>query len=160
MTAKASRAALLIAEDDDEDFLLLKKALPGSPFVTMHRLRDGDELLDFLLARGGYRGSQALPSSFVVLLDLDMPRVDGRQVLRALRSRPELRRIPVVVLSGAATEADVDLVYELGANSFIRKPAGFQRFSQAMHRLQEYWFETVSLPSCEEQRPGAAGKGR
>ena len=141
---------LLIAEDDDDDFLLTQEALYESSLLnTVYRVKNGEELLDFLLHRGAYAGSGAVPRPALILLDLNMPKMDGREALVKIKAHPELRRIPVVVLTTSDAEEDIAKTYDLGVNSFIRKPVSFDAFVRAIRVLKEYWLEIVALPEGE-----------
>jgi len=147
-TEKRGGPMLIIAEDDDDDFLLTVAAMEEAGLsAEIIRTKDGEELLDFLHRRGRHKSRDPLPDAVLVLLDLNMPRKDGREALRDIKSDPSLRRLPVVVLTTSRAEEDVVRAYELGVNSFIRKPASFQQFVECVKALRHYWFETVQLPS-------------
>ncbi len=136
-------AALLVAEDDDEDYLLIEKAFDRAGLqIPLHRVRDGEELLDFLL-RGESAGKRAV---LLLLMDLNMPRKNGRDALREIKSRPDLRRLPVVVLTTSRSLEDVALCYDLGVNSFIQKPFSFPELVDVVAALKKYWLEIVALP--------------
>ncbi len=111
---------------------------------------DGEELLDYLKRRGRWASEEA-PRPGLILLDLNMPRKDGREALSEIKADPELRRIPVVVLTTSQAEEDVYRTYDLGASSFISKPVTFENLARIMRSLSEYWFEIVDLPA--EARP-------
>lgn len=108
---------------------------------------NGEMALDYLLQRDGFEAPLAAPRPDLVLLDLNMPRVDGREVLRTIREQPDLRRIPVVILTTSKHEEDVRQCYDLGCNSFITKPSNLDGFVQMVRQLGSYWFEMVTLPS-------------
>lgn len=132
---------VLVADDDDDDFVLTRTALAGLTGVKVSRAHDGLEVLDLLRAR---------PAPDLLLLDLEMPRCDGWEVLRQVRegpAAPALRCLPVVVLSSAGTEQAVRLAYLLGANSYLRKPAGFEALAAALEVVVRYWFSVVELPA-------------
>jgi len=138
---------ILIAEDDDDDFLLTREALEESRLInTLFRVKNGEELLDYLLRRGAYSEPQESPRPTLILLDLNMPRMDGREALKQIKAHPSLRRIPVVVLTTSDAEEDIVKAYDLGVNSFIRKPVSFEEFLQTIRVLKEYWLEIVALP--------------
>jgi CheY-like chemotaxis protein len=109
----------------------------------MYRVKDGEELMDFLRHRGGFAEERLSPQPSLILLDLNMPRKDGREALREIKSDPVLRRLPVVVLTTSRAEEDVVRSYELGVNSFITKPVTFQGLLEAVRILGRYWFEIV-----------------
>ena len=114
---------------------------------TVRFVADGEELVDYLLRRGKYEKASASPRPDLILLDLNMPRKDGREALREIRSHQELRRVPVIVFTTSRADTDIDKVYELGANSFVTKPAGFDQLVTTVTKLTGYWFGTVELPA-------------
>ena len=139
---------ILMAEDDADDRLLVQDAF--AECGTSDRVRfvaDGEELVDYLLRRGKYEKVSTSPRPDLILLDLNMPRKDGREALREIRSHHELRRVPVVVFTTSRANTDIERVYELGANSFITKPAGFDALVATVTQLTVYWFGTVELPA-------------
>ena len=139
--------SILIAEDDEDDFVLCRRALKPTPLgERIHWVRDGAELLDFLLRRGRFGDAGPLPAPLIILLDLNMPRMDGREALRAIRADPGLRRLPVTILSTSGLEEDVAACHDLGANSYIHKPSDPDRFSANISAHVRYWLETVELP--------------
>ena len=138
---------ILMADDDDDDRLLAQDALTESRLhAELQFVENGEELLDYLCRRGKYAAPHEAPKPGLILLDLNMPRKDGREALRELRSDPELRRIPVVVLTTSKADTDIGAIYELGANSFISKPFQFEALVNVMKVLGQYWFHTVELP--------------
>lgn len=142
-----SRRLLVIAEDDDDDFLLTVSAMEEAGFAAdVVRCRDGEELLDFLNARGHFR-DQPPPENLLILLDLNMPRKDGREALKEIKTREALKKYPVVVLTTSKADEDVQAAYALGVNSFIRKPASFEEFVEYARALRKYWFDVVVLPA-------------
>lgn len=137
---------ILMADDDDDDFMLTKKALDESRLLNhLQRVSDGEELLDYLCHRGNYTTENA-PRPGVILLDLNMPRKDGREALKEIKSNPDLKNIPIVVFTTSKAEEDVYKTYQLGVNSFITKPVTFDNLTQVMRTLGKYWFEIVELP--------------
>lgn len=141
------RLRVVIAEDDDDDFLLVKDAFEESRLlIDIFRARDGEELIDFLLHRGEFRDPQSSPRPALILLDLNMPRKDGREALAEIKAHPDLRMIPVVILTTSKAEEDIVSTYGLGGSSFIRKPVEFADFVRIVQRLGDYWFEIVQLP--------------
>jgi CheY-like chemotaxis protein len=139
---------ILMADDDEDDYLLTKKALEESKLLnTLSHVRDGEELLDYLKQRGQYENNPDYSRPGVILLDLNMPRKDGREALKEIKSDPELRDIPVVVFTTSKTEEDIYKSYQLGVNSFITKPVTFAGLMQVMQTLGKYWFEIVELPA-------------
>ncbi len=137
---------LLLADDDSDDRLLVKDALDECHWPGELRcVENGEELLDYLQHRGAYNGAESPPPG-LILLDLNMPRKDGRQALREIKADPILRRIPVVILTTSKADSDIAALYDLGANSFISKPVQFENLVKVIRLLGQYWFETVELP--------------
>ena len=138
---------ILIADDDEDDRLLAEEALRESRLANELRfVQDGEELMDYLLQRGEYAEEGAAPRPGLILLDLNMPRKDGREALEEIKSHDQLRHIPVVILTTSRAEEDVFQSYDLGVNSFITKPVSFEGLVEVMMLLGRYWFETVELP--------------
>ncbi len=138
---------ILMADDDPDDRLLAAEAMRESRVANDLRfVEDGEQLLDYLRRRGRWTDPADSPRPGVVLLDLNMPRMDGREALAEIKGDPELRRIPVVVLTTSRADADVLRSYDLGANSFITKPVTFGGLVEAMRVLGRYWIEIVELP--------------
>jgi len=135
---------ILMAEDDADDRLLARDALAKTRSAGELRfVESGEELLDYLWHRGNYRDAAHAPRPGLILLDLNMPKKDGREVLREIKADPDLRRIPVVVLTTSGADTDIATVYELGANSFITKPVRFDALCKVMKTISDYWFDTV-----------------
>jgi CheY-like chemotaxis protein len=112
----------------------------------MHATRDGEELMDYLLRRGRYSNPSDSPVPGLILLDLNMPKKDGREALAEIKTDPVLRKIPVIVLTTSKAEEDIFRSYDLGVNSFITKPVTFTGLAEAMKVMAQYWFEIVELP--------------
>jgi CheY-like chemotaxis protein len=137
---------ILMAEDDVDDRLLARDALAESGMgEDLHFVDNGEELLDYLLQRGKFNAQTPQPG--LILLDLNMPVKDGREVLQEIKSHAALRRIPVVVLTTSRADTDIDLIYHLGANSFITKPVRYETLVEVMRAIGQYWFKTVELPA-------------
>ncbi|MNF29396.1 Response regulator receiver domain-containing protein [Pseudomonas linyingensis] len=135
---------ILIAEDDPDDRLLTREAFSESrPANRVDFVHDGEELLDYLNHRPPYDDSQRYPRPGLILLDLNMPRMDGREALRALKAEPRLRDIPVVMLSTSCDEEDIRRSYADGVNSFISKPASFNGLLDVVRSLGDYCLETI-----------------
>ena len=143
-------SVILMADDDADDRLLAKDALAEAGWGgDLRFVENGEDLLDYLRHRGRHDNPTAAPRPGLILLDLNMPRKDGREALREIRSDPELRRIPIVVLTTSRADTDIDAIYELGANSFISKPFQFEALVNVMKTLGHYWFQTVELPASK-----------
>ncbi len=141
---------ILMAEDDAEDCLLVREALKETRRDHDLRIvRDGEELSDYLARRGRYANGQDAPWPDLILLDLKMPKKDGREVLKELKSDPRFRRIPVVALTTSTAADDVGFSYDTGVNSYITKPATFRGLVEMMETLSKYWFELVELPPAQ-----------
>lgn len=138
---------ILMADDDPDDRLLAQDALAECNLqAEIQFVENGEELLDYLRRRGKYASQPALPRPGLILLDLNMPRKDGREALRDIKNDPELRRIPVVVLTTSKADTDISNIYSLGANSFISKPVTFDALVTVMKTVGQYWLQTVVLP--------------
>lgn len=139
---------IVMADDDDDDYLLTKKALQESRLLNkLHRVSDGEELLDYLRNSAPYQDSQKYERPGVILLDLNMPRKDGREALKEIKSDPKLASIPVVVFTTSKAEEDIYKTYQLGVNSFITKPVTFDNLVRVIQAIGNYWFEIVELPT-------------
>lgn len=145
---------IVMADDDADDRMLAREAMEesrlGNPFYFVE---DGQELMDYL-RRAGRWATEDAPRPGLILLDLNMPRKDGRQALREIKSDPELRSIPVVVLTTSKTEEDILRSYDLGANSFITKPVTFERLVEIVRGLGTYWFHIAQLPGANPNAHG------
>jgi CheY-like chemotaxis protein len=148
---KAKPAVILLAEDDRGDQELTRRALEGGKIRNDLRIvEDGEEALAYLHRRGKYKDPATSPRPDLLLLDLNLPRVDGREVLERVRADSKLRRMAVVVLTTSRQEEDILRSYELGCNSFITKPVGMDQFIRVIQALEEYWFQIVVLPPKTE----------
>jgi CheY-like chemotaxis protein len=147
MSASARPITILIADDDADDRMMASEALEESRLANDLRfVEDGEELLDYLYHRGRFAGVDDSPRPGLILLDLNMPRKDGREALREIKGDPTLRSIPIVVLTTSKAEEDIYRTYDLGVNSFITKPVLFESLVEVMKTLGKYWFEIVELP--------------
>jgi CheY-like chemotaxis protein len=152
LSAHPDPIVILLADDDEDDRMLTADALRLSKLANdLKTVTDGEELMDYLYHRGKYAPPAASPRPGLILLDLNMPRKDGREALREMKADPVLRSIPVVVLTTSKAETDVERTYNLGANSFIVKPVTFEDFVQAMKIATEYWFQVVQLPNGRKE---------
>jgi CheY-like chemotaxis protein len=136
---------ILMIEDNPGDARLAREALKeGKILNTLHVMKDGREGLDFLYRRGRYLN---VPKPDIILLDLNLPGLDGRQVLQEIKSNDSLKLIPVIVLTSSAAEEDILKSYDLHANCYIVKPVDFEKFTQIVKQLEDFWFSVVKLPT-------------
>lgn len=139
---------ILLADDDAEDRMLIIDALKESRLKNEVRcVEDGEELLDYLHNRGKYSDKLKHPLPGILLLDLNMPKKDGREALKEIKSDPRLKSIPIIILTTSKAEEDILKTYDLGVNSFITKPVSFSAMVELMKTLNKYWFEIVDLPN-------------
>jgi CheY-like chemotaxis protein len=137
----------LIAEDDSDDRLLVKVAFQESHMANrIYFVEDGIMLLEYLHRQGKFADQASYPTPDVILLDLNMPRKDGREALQEIKSDPHLRHTPLVVLTTSNAEEDILRSYDLGAASYIIKPVNFNGLVKAIKRLMQYWMQVVRLP--------------
>ncbi|WP_191602865.1 response regulator [Marinomonas algicola] len=149
---KSRPITILMADDDEDDRLLTHDALNESRVLnTLYTVEDGKELLDFLNNEGHYSDAKRYPRPSLILLDLNMPKVDGREALQRIKADPKLRGIPVVILTTSKQEEDMVKGYELGAASYITKPVDFAGLVELMKTLGRYWVEFVELPESERR---------
>lgn len=147
MNADPESIAILIADDDADDRLMAKEALAECRLANpVEFVEDGVELLDYLRARGRYAARASARRPGLIILDLNMPKMDGREALREIKADPLLRRIPVVVMTTSKAEEDIYRTYDLGVNSFITKPVTFDGLVTVMRAMGTYWIEIVELP--------------
>jgi CheY-like chemotaxis protein len=139
---------ILICDDDEDDRMLTAQALEDAHVSNDVRfVTDGEQLLDYLFQRGTYaEQTGTAPRPGLILLDLNMPNMDGREALKLIKGEESLRDIPIVVLSTSGLEQDIVKSYQLGVNSFITKPVTFSGLVEAMNVLGRYWLEIVELP--------------
>lgn len=138
---------ILLVEDSPEDFETTERAFRRSGLKNpIFRCADGDEALDFLHRRGRFADPAKAPRPGVILLDLNLPGTDGREVLSEIKADPYLKQIPVIVLTTSRDDRDIEVCYRCGANSYIQKPVDIDGFMKAIERLNDYWFEVVILP--------------
>jgi CheY-like chemotaxis protein len=138
---------VLLAEDDPDDRYLISEALDESRLnIHLYVVEDGDELLDYLYRRGNYADEAKWPTPGLILLDLNMPRKDGREALQEIKADPHLRRIPVVVLTTSRAEEDIARTYDTGISGYIPKPVTFTGLLEVMNAIGLYWLQVAKLP--------------
>ncbi len=147
MTDKRNIAPILMAEDDLDDRLLARRALNenyvANPLITVN---NGEELLEYLYQKGKFSDPETSPKPCFILLDLNMPLMDGREALKIIKEDEKLRKIPVVIMTTSKAEEDIVASYNEGANSFITKPFNFIGLVKVIKALKDYWLEIVELP--------------
>ena len=147
MTTPAKPITILMADDDADDRMMTKEAFEESRLANDLRfVEDGEELMDYLKRRGKYADPASSPRPGLILLDLNMPRKDGREALREIKADPELKRIRVVILTTSKAEEDIYRTYDLSATSYITKPVTFEGLVEVIRTLGKYWLEIVELP--------------
>lgn len=147
MPVKTNPLVILMADDDEDDCLLVKKALEQSTLAShLSFVGNGEELMNYLFHRGEHASLEKSPMPDLILLDLNMPRMNGLEALERIKSSRELRHIPVLILTTSRSDYDVSESYSLGANSFLTKPVNFKGLIDMMDAIKSYWFEVVELP--------------
>lgn len=150
MSKRARPVTILMADDDGDDCLLAREALQEARLANELRVvQDGEELLQYLRREGEYAAPGAAPRPGLILLDLNMPRKDGREALEEIKADPALRTIPVIIMTTSQAETDIVQSYGLGAASYITKPVTFGALVTVMQMLGRYWLEIVELPGGE-----------
>jgi CheY-like chemotaxis protein len=148
MVKNGKPIVILMADDDPDDRMLAEEALREARLINQFRtVVDGEELMDYLHGCGAYATPGSAPRPGLILLDLNMPRKDGREALREIKSDPALRHIPIVVLTTSRAEEDILHTYDLGVNSFCTKPVTFEGLVRLMQVMARYWLELVELPT-------------
>lgn len=138
---------ILIADDDPDDRLMTKEALEENFLANeLKFVEDGVELLNYLKREGKYSDINTSPRPGIILLDLNMPKIDGREALKVIKSDPDLKSIPIIVLTTSKADEDILKTYDLGVNCFISKPVSFSEFVDVTRTIGNYWFEIVQLP--------------
>jgi len=147
MSNRHKPITILMADDDPDDRQLTKEAFEENHLANDLRfVEDGEELLDYLYQRGKYAAPGVAPTPGLILLDLNMPRKDGREALQEIKAHPRLRNIRIIVMTTSKAEADVIQSYDLSAASYITKPVTFERLVEVIKTLGKYWLEIVELP--------------
>lgn len=152
LNAVNKTSSLLIVEDSDEDFETLQRFLRSSQLVIpIYRCNNGDRALEFLLRTGQYANPELAPRPNLILLDLNLPGTDGRQVLYRIKQNANLKSIPVVVFTTSSNPKDVEICYQYGVNSYIVKPIDFAKLKRSIQTIVDYWFEINILPNYEQK---------
>ena len=147
MAGLAKPITILMADDDPEDRMLTQDAFTHCRVANDLRfVEDGQQLLDYLRREGNFTNSVDAPKPGLILLDLNMPRVDGREALKEIKSDPAIRRIPIIVLTTSKAEEDILRTYDLGVNSYVKKPVTFEGLVEVVETIGQYWVGIVELP--------------
>ena len=156
--AEGMSISILVADDDPDDRMLIEEAFEENRIANeINFVEDGEELLEYLERRGKCEDPASAPRPGLILLDLNMPRMDGREALKRIKANPDLANIPVVVLTTSKQEEDILRTYGLGVNSFITKPVTFEGLLRVTQVLTSYWIEIVQLPGqFDDARSGVA----
>jgi len=150
MSRDGKPITILMADDDTDDRRLTQEALDESRLLNDLRfVEDGEELLNYLRRQGKYRDPATAPRPGIILLDLNMPRLDGRAALQEIKKDPDFCKIPVVILTTSQADQDIYSSYDLGVNSYIVKPVTFESLVDVLQTMEKYWFEIVELPFIE-----------
>lgn len=148
MRKESNPVTILMAEDDPDDRLLVQEAVREAKLNNnLIFVEDGQELMEYLRRLGSFSDKTQFPKPHLILLDLNMPRMDGREALKEIKADPELRSIPIVVLTTSKAEEDIVKTYDLGVSGFITKPVAFDGLIDVMKVIDRYWFKIVELPS-------------
>ena len=149
MTPAPKSITILMADDDPGDRVLAAEAMKDARLINdLLFVENGEELMDYLHARGKFAPPEEAPRPGLILLDLNMPRKDGRTVLKEIKESADLREIPIAVLTTSKDDADVYRSYDLGVNSYIVKPVTFGAIIDTLQTLEKYWFQIVESPSA------------
>jgi len=139
--------AILLVEDNPADIKIMQRALRESTFpVDLIVVRDGQEAVEYLLRQGNHAANASWRCPELILLDLNLPRLTGREVLERIRATPSFRTVPIVVLTTARRQEDIQDVYAAGPNTYIEKPQDFGRFVEVLQTIQRYWLDAALLP--------------
>jgi CheY-like chemotaxis protein len=150
MKKEGKMITIVLADDDPDDRKLTQDAFTENRLANQfHAVEDGEELMEYLHRRGKYESLKGDSLPGLILLDLNMPRKDGREALKEIKADTELRRIPIVVLTTSKAEEDIVRSYDLGVNSYVTKPVTFKSLVELIKVLGRYWFEVVELPPDE-----------
>lgn len=142
-----STQPILIIEDSPEDYEATLRAFKKSRLNNpIFHCENGGDAIDFLFHKGKYQNELDSPKPGIILLDLNLPDTDGREVLKIIKSTPDIKKIPVIVLTTSADKIDIDKCYDYGANSYMQKPVNLNKFIGSIEKLKEYWFEIMIIP--------------
>lgn len=138
---------ILIVEDDPEDRMLAEDAINESqPIFPVRFLEDGEQLLAYLQHKGKFQEEDSNPTPGVIVMDLNMPRLDGREALAKIKAHPVFKSIPVIILTTSNSTKDIENCYSLGANSYITKPRNYRELVKIMEMIKNYWYDLNELP--------------
>lgn len=138
---------ILIVDDSEDDFETVERALKKLEYKEkIHRCVSGQDALDYLYAEGKYQENQAVTTPDLLFLDLNMPGMDGKEILRKLRQDPEYKKLPVIIFTNSDYPKDIEECYQLGANSYVKKPVTFEGFKESIKNTVDYWFNSALIP--------------
>ena len=141
---------ILLVEDNQDDYEATVRSLKKNHFLNpVHWCRNGQDALDYLYKKGPYKDDPDVERPDLILLDLNMPGIDGRQVLHHIKEDPDMRSIPVVILTTSKDSKDIERCYDIGASTYIQKPVHFDGLTQAIRTMKDYWFGVAILPQNE-----------
>ena len=144
------KSLILVAEDDSDDRFLLEDAIKRRPFSSCFTfVEDGEQVMDYLFKRGDFTEGNHRKYPSLIILDLNMPRKDGREVLKEIKSHPELCRIPIIIFSTSVSKDDLIFAYSNGANAFILKPSSFSKLVEIVESIDNFWFNIATLIPSE-----------
>lgn len=147
MARISGKQLILIIEDSDDDYFATQKAFKKAGLLNpIRRCSSGDQAIDYLFRRGEFAAPGTAPRPAIILLDLNLPGLDGRDVLRLAKSDQQVRRIPIIVLTTSSSRQDIERCYADGANTYVQKPVDIEGFLQAVCRLRDFWLEIAVLP--------------
>jgi CheY-like chemotaxis protein len=151
MKVEKKPLVILMAEDDEDYYMLTREALAEAHLLNdLKWVADGAACMDYLYRRNEYANPDSSPRPGIILLDLNMPRKNGHEALQEIKSDPDLRQIPCVIMTVSTAEEDILRSYNLGANSYIRKPLGFNQLLDVIRTFNHYWFQIVQLPQVQK----------
>ena len=151
MSGQFTPITVLMADDDPDDRLMTQEAWEENRIAnTLLFVNDGEELMDYLYHRERHSDPKTSPRPGLILLDLNMPKKDGREALKEIKADPDLARIPIVIITTSNAEEEIARSYDLGVNSFLSKPVTFDELVQMIHLLNEYWLGVVRLPGPKD----------
>ena len=148
MNAKSkNQITILFVEDDDDDFSLIQDAIAEVNIEgCIKRVKDGEEFLNYLLHISPFESLENYPLPDIIFLDLNLPKIDGREALKQINATPELKKIPIIILTTSNSPQDIEVTYKYGANSYVQKPSSYNSLVAMFKTMKSYWLEIAELP--------------